>query len=61
MGPRVDPCALFDGPPPEKVSRCMSGSDGECFWKHCPQLRDGEPERSHRHCPLDRNGFDDEE
>lgn len=30
-----------------------SRNDGECFWAECPQLRDGEPARSHRHCPLD--------
>ncbi len=34
-------------------NRCHSCSDGECFWKDCPQLRDGEPEKSGRHCPLD--------
>lgn len=32
---------------------CHSGRDGECSWERCPQLRDGEPVRSGRHCPLD--------
>lgn len=32
---------------------CRAAKDGECRWKHCPQLRDGEPEKSRRHCPLD--------
>lgn len=32
---------------------CHAGSDGECFWTDCPQLRDGEPVASGRHCPLD--------
>jgi hypothetical protein len=32
---------------------CHAGSDGECSWKECPQLRDGEPDKSGRHCPLD--------
>lgn len=32
---------------------CCAGTDGECLWKDCPQLRDGEPEKSGRHCPLD--------
>lgn len=41
-------------------TRCQSAQDGECFWKECPQLRDGEPERSGRHCPLDiRDDNDD--
>lgn len=33
--------------------RCEGASDGECNWEQCPQLIDGEPERSGRHCPLD--------
>jgi len=32
---------------------CHAGSDGECHWGDCPQLRDGEPNKSGRHCPLD--------
>ncbi len=32
---------------------CHAHSDGDCTWEHCPQLRDGEPEKSGRHCPLD--------
>jgi mannitol-specific phosphotransferase system IIBC component len=32
---------------------CRSDRDGDCRWMHCPQLKDGEPERSGRHCPLD--------
>lgn len=27
--------------------------DGDCAWEGCPQLRDGEPEATGRHCPLD--------
>lgn len=38
------------GPP---VDRCHGASDGECFWERCPQLRDGEPHATGRHCPLD--------
>lgn len=38
--------------------RCHAASDGECFWEHCPQLLDGEPRKSGRHCPIDR-GDDD--
>lgn len=32
---------------------CHAGSDGDCSWVSCPQVRDGEPRRSGRHCPLD--------
>ena len=32
---------------------CHAGRDGECFWKECPQERDGEPAKTGRHCPLD--------
>lgn len=37
----------------ERLPCCHSAKDGECFWEHCPQLRDDEPKRSGRHCPLD--------
>lgn len=32
---------------------CHGGRDGDCFDARCPQLRDGEPVRTGRHCPLD--------
>lgn len=35
------------------ITTCQSGSDGDCFHKLCPQLRDGEPVKSGRRCPLD--------
>ncbi len=47
------------GHPLQKVYQpndCHGREDGECHWKRCPQLRDGEPERSGRHCPLDKYG-----
>lgn len=31
---------------------CRAGRDGECIWPLCPQLREGEPAKSGRHCPL---------
>jgi len=34
-------------------SQCHGHEDGECSWKDCPQLRDNEPHKSGRHCPLD--------
>lgn len=37
----------------EEKKYCQAGMDGDCFWKKCPQIRDGEPETSGRHCPLD--------
>lgn len=36
------------------INDCHSDRDGECDWKKCPQLRDNEPEKSGRHCPLDK-------
>lgn len=38
---------------------CQADRDGDCTHKSCPQLRDGEPRRSGRHCPLDRSEDDD--
>jgi hypothetical protein len=42
-----------DAVPVTKRESCHSARDGECSWKLCPQVRDGEPNRSGRHCPLD--------
>lgn len=39
---------------------CHAGRDGDCFWEKCPQIRDGEPAKTGRHCPRDRMGDDDE-
>jgi hypothetical protein len=44
--------APFDG-------RCGASKDGECGKSWCPQLRDGEPVKSGRHCPLDMGSEDD--
>jgi hypothetical protein len=39
--------------------RChASRGDGECSWSSCPQLRDDEPAKTDRHCPLDRDDDD---
>lgn len=35
---------------------CHADDDGDCEWRECPQLRDGEPAKSGRHCPYDRSG-----
>lgn len=32
---------------------CHAARDGDCYWAECPQLRDGEPVATGRHCPLD--------
>lgn len=40
-------------------TRCHADIDGDCEWSGCPQLRDGEPDKSHRSCPL-ANWGDDE-
>jgi hypothetical protein len=39
--------------PWEDPPTCHAARDGECFWHLCPQLRDNEPGKSGRHCPLD--------
>lgn len=31
---------------------CHADRDGECHWSECPQLRDGEPAKSGRSCPI---------
>jgi len=38
-----------------KKEVCHSDRDGDCFHKDCPQLRDNEPHKTGRHCPLDVN------
>lgn len=40
-------------PSAHRMTRCQSDCDGMCTWKRCPQLRDKEPEKTGRHCPLD--------
>ncbi len=35
------------------LRHCAAARDGECFHDQCPQIRDGEPAKSGRHCPLD--------
>lgn len=37
------------------LARCAANRDGECGHAECPQLRDGEPAKSGRHCPLDHD------
>jgi hypothetical protein len=53
---------IAHAPPALKpLTRCQAArSDGECFHKLCPQLRDCEPEKSNRSCPLPGWGDDDE-
>lgn len=36
------------------IAGCQADDDGDCVWRDCPQLRDGEPKKSGRHCPRDR-------
>lgn len=35
------------------LTGCAAGKDGDCTHSQCPQLRDGEPKATGRHCPLD--------
>jgi len=37
----------------KQLTRCAADQDGDCSHAQCPQLRDGEPAKSGRHCPLD--------
>jgi len=39
---------------------CHAHQDGDCTWEKCPQIRDGEPQKSGRHCPLDKRTDDAE-
>ncbi len=39
---------------------CQAGRDGDCIWKECPQIRDGEPLQSGRYCPLDTRSLQDQ-
>jgi len=36
-----------------RFSRCQADDDDHCVHRNCPQLRDGEPKKTGRHCPLD--------
>ena len=36
-----------------QITRCQADGDDYCDWPGCPQLRDDEPRKSGRHCPLD--------
>jgi hypothetical protein len=40
------------------LKRCAADRDGDCVHEQCPQLRDGEPAKSRRHCPLDTRDED---
>lgn len=37
-----------------RMTRCQADDDDYCDFADCPQMRDGEPHMSGRHCPLDR-------
>ena len=41
------------GDDPRRVNKCHGDRDGDCSWSDCPQIRDGEPDATGRHCPLD--------
>lgn len=53
---------LYDASRAPNLTGCHAAgrnSDGECNWRECPQLKDGEPDKSGRHCPLDTNEDED--
>lgn len=41
------------------VVTCQADDDDACDWDACPQIRDGEPTKSGRSCPLDNRSDDD--
>jgi len=43
-----------------RMTHCQSNDDGDCSWTDCPQRRDGEPQATGRHCPLDIMASDEE-
>lgn len=45
--------------PTKPLTQCAAGRDGDCAHAQCPQLRDGEPAKSSRHCPLDTQQGED--
>jgi len=54
MIPHGDPMQQYYQP-----RDCRAHADGDCTWSDCPQLRDGEPRKSGRHCPLDKGASHD--
>jgi hypothetical protein len=36
-----------------RMTRCQADEEEPCEWEHCPQVRDGEPKATGRHCPFD--------
>jgi hypothetical protein len=61
VGAKLIVTARIELPPtPEQpLVRCAAAKDGECFHSMCPQIRDGEPAKSGRHCPIDNWSDDD--
>jgi hypothetical protein len=53
MGERSAKAWLSDHPILESEEHCHADRDGDCSWVGCPQIRDGEPAKTGRHCPLD--------
>lgn len=43
------------------LTRCAASRDGECTHKQCPQLRDNEPHKSGRHCPLYKSAEEEQQ
>ncbi len=43
----------------QTLFHCAADRDGDCTHPECPQLRDGEPTKSGRSCPLWEDDDDD--
>jgi hypothetical protein len=48
-----EPMVIPIMPKHDLLTNCAAGWDGDCTHEQCPQLADGEPVKSGRHCPLD--------
>lgn len=56
---RIESEAMATKWPAAGHPHCQAGSDGDCLWPHCPQVRDDEPAKTGRHCPIDNLRDDD--
>jgi len=53
LSPEKRASVRLEGSSDLRLKRCAADRDGDCVHAECPQLRDGEPKKSGRHCPLD--------
>lgn len=61
MAPTTPETSETPATPQETGGNCHADRDGDCSHKDCPQNRDGEPQKTGRHCPLDKSPPEDED